>query len=169
MRVAVPARIRMGSMAALPAVPARIRMSGVEGAIWPTTGDIDTETNSLAISIQQLGNDIFNSNVSASVAGWQPFQDAWNAFVADFDQWQNAGWFWNPTRRDELLDYRARFNALLSQMQGLGIATNATPLASTAPPDELDKVLAILDKIVIVGAVAGVGYVGWRVYKAVAK
>src|SRR5882672_9556011 len=89
--------------------------SGVEDSIWPSTGSLDTETASLDATVKELGTDIFNDTVSASNENYQTFLNAWNTFVADFNQWLKAAWFWNPTRRDELVDYRKRFNSLLTR------------------------------------------------------
>ena len=71
---------------------------------------------------------------------YQAFQNAWNAFIADFDQWKDAGWFWNLTRRDQLLGYRTRFNALLEKSKTLGTVTMApVPVLVSSLINELDE------------------------------
>ena len=130
-------------------------LGAVETALWPSTGDIDTETASLATSVQELAQDIFNANVPADDT-WATFQNAWNAFIADFNQWKDAGWFWNLTRRDQLLSYRTRFNTLLDKAKSMGVGTLAAPQADSGT-DPLSKMLGTLTTvgIVIGGAVGG--------------
>ena len=134
---------------------------------WPSTGAIETETASLEISVQQLGRDIFNdSTVSAASDDYQALQNAWNSFVADFDQWRDAAWFWNPSRRDELIGYRARFNALLAQWRGLGVVTAAAPVVGDKPATSpLDQVLGILDKVVLVVGIGAAVWAASTIYK----
>ncbi len=143
-------------------------MGAVEGALWPTTGDIDVETDSLATAIAQLGHDIGNSQTPNSDA-YFVFQNAWNSFVADFGNWKDAAWFWNPTRRDQLLDYRSRFNQLLEQARTLNVATAAAMQKAQPEPDTLDKLLAAVNKIVIVGALVGTGFIVWKIYRETSK
>jgi heme oxygenase len=139
-------------------------MGAVEGSLWPTTGDINNESQSLAASIQQVGRDIFNSSVSGDSDAYATFQNSWNTFVQDFDAWKDASWFWNPTRRDELIEYRGRYNALLSQMRALGISSLAAD-QKTSAPNPLDTALSVLNKLIIGGAVLGVAYIGYRVWE----
>lgn len=139
-------------------------MGAVEGALWPSTGDIDRETESLAIAIRQLGHDIGNS-VTPNSDAYFAFERGWNAFVADFGQWKDGGWYWNPTRRDQLLEYRQRFNALLEQARTFQVASVAVAQKAQPEPDGVDKLLAAVNKVVIVGAAVGVGFVLWKVYK----
>jgi hypothetical protein len=130
----------------------------VADALWPTTGDIDTATNSLALTIQQLGSDIFNDNGNASDPNYQAFLDAWNTFVADFTQWKGVSLYWNPTRRDELVDYRKRFNDLLTLYHSfsgaLTLGIQAVPGAVLAP-SLLVQWGGLISKVV--GGVAAVG------------
>jgi hypothetical protein len=151
-------------------LPAVRGMGDVATDTWPSTGAIDTETQSLALSISQLGTDIFNSNTPDSDA-YTTLQNAWNTFVADFTQWQNAAWFWNPSRRDELVSYRARYNALLAQWQSLpGVVTAATPVANATPPaSPLDTVLAIAGDLVWVAAIGAAVWVGSTIYKEIRR
>ncbi len=130
------------------------QLNGVESSTWPTTGDIDTETNSLALSVVALGHD---PAVSSPLVG-DAWLAAWNLFVDDFNQWKDAAWFWNPTRRDQLISYRARFNDLLSQLQN--ISGEASPIApvqgSHKEPDSIDK---LVDAAKFVGVLVGLGLV----------
>jgi hypothetical protein len=150
-------------------------MGDVAADTWPSTGAIDTETASLATSIDQLGRDIFDAfgrdsyNVDDPAVG--SLQNAWNAYLADFAQWQTSAYFWNPSRRDELVSYRARFNALLAQWKGLagaGVITAAAPVAgATLPKSPLDKAADLAGSLVwIVGIGAGL-WVASTVYKEV--
>ena len=78
----------------------------------------------------------FSNDFEAAIddPGVQALQNAWNAFLADFRQWQAAGWFWNPSRRDELIGYRARFNALLAQWRSVpAVVTAAVAVAGAEP------------------------------------
>lgn len=117
-------------------------LQGVEASIWPTTGNIDDETNSLAITISTLGHDYAASSLSTSNPTVDTWQRGWNGFVTDFLAWKSSSYFWNPTRRDELVGYRARFNALLAAYQGLGGPTfQAAVEGAAAAPDSLDKIM----------------------------
>ena len=129
---------------------------GIESAVWPTTGDINTETQSLAITISSLGADYGNSSLSTADDAVAMWQRDWNAFVTDFLQWKDAGWFWNPTRRDALVNYRARFNILLAQYHNLGgsAQTLINPVAGDQPtPDSLDTMMSAV-KWVGIGLIA---------------
>ncbi len=130
------------------------QLNGVESSTWPTTGDIDTETNSLTLSVVALGHD---PSVSSPLVG-DAWLAAWNLFVDDFNQWKDAAWFWNPTRRDQLISYRARFNDLLSQLQN--ISGEASPIApvqgSRKEPDSIDK---LVDAAKFIGVLVGLGLV----------
>lgn len=113
-------------------------LGDVASDTWPSTGAVNTETASLATSVAQLGRDIFDAFARDSYPVDDPavgaLQNAWNAFLADFNQWQAAGWFWNPSRRDELIVYRARFNALLAQWRAVpSVVTVAAPVAGAEP------------------------------------
>lgn len=146
-------------------------MSGfgdIAGETWPTTGEINTETASLALTVSSLGRDIFNSETPNSPE-YYTLQNAWNTFVADFGQWKDAGWFWNPGRRDELVAYRARFNHLLDLWKGLGngaVLTVADPVAGdTLPPSPLDKAADIARSLVWVLGIGGALWVGFTLYR----
>lgn len=140
----------------------------VAGETWPTTGEINTETASLALSISSLGRDIFNSETPDS-PDYFALENGWNTFVADFGQWKDAGWFWNPGRRDELVAFRARFNALLDKWKALGngaVITVAGPVAgATAPPSTLDKAADIARSLVWVVGIGGALWVGITLYR----
>lgn len=119
-------------------------LGAVESVVWPTTGDLDTETRSLGITISTLGHDYAASSLTTSDDSVALWERSWNDFVTDFLQWQSSPYFWNPTRRDQLLEYRRRFNALLDQYRGLGGAaqTFLAPVAGDrAAPDSLDKIM----------------------------
>jgi hypothetical protein len=144
-------------------------LGDVAADTWPSTGAINTETASLATSVAQLGKDIFagfgRDSYPVDDPGVGSLQNAWNAFLADFNQWRDAGWFWNPSRRDELIGYRARFNALLAQWRVVpSVVTVAAPVAGDAP--EKNPIEKAVDKAVdiakwaalLVGAVAA-----WKV------
>jgi hypothetical protein len=117
-------------------------LGAVESMVWPTTGDINTETASLANSVSLLGSDYAASSLTTvddSVALWQR---SWNSFVTDFLQWQASPYFWNPSRRNQLVDYRKRFNDLLAAYHNLGGNTLIAPLPGDAlQPDSLDKIM----------------------------
>lgn len=117
-------------------------MGATESMVWPTTGDINTETASLANSISLLGSDYASSSLSTaddSVALWER---SWNAFVTDFLQWQASGYFWNPSRRTQLVDYRRRFNDLLAAYNSLGGPTLIAPLPGDhLQPTSLDDIM----------------------------
>lgn len=137
-------------------------LGAVENDTWPSTGALETETESLRLSVMQLARSIFDA-VAVPSDDWQ---NAWNTFVADFNQWRDSGYFWNPTRRDELLEYRKRFNALLAQFQNIGIGsavttTNATP-TQVSP---LQQASALITKVGWVLAIGAVAYVGITVYR----
>lgn len=150
------------------AVPA---LSGVEDDTWPSTGAIDTETASLATSVAQLGRDIFDGfgrdAYPIGDAGVQALQNAWNAFLADFDQWKDAAWFWNPSRRNELVSYRARFNDLLAQWRSVPeVVTAAKPVAGAAPAKSpLDKAADVAGSLVWIVGIGAALWVGTTVYK----
>ena len=113
-------------------------LGDVASDTWPSTGAINTETASLATSVAQLGKDIFDGfgrdSYPIDDPGVHALQNAWNAFLADFNQWQASGYFWNPSRRDELVGYRARFNALLAQWRAVpSVVTVAAPVAGAEP------------------------------------
>jgi hypothetical protein len=145
-------------------VSGRAGFGAVENSLWPTTGDIDTETASLATQVHQLAQDIFNANVPADDT-WSVFQNAWNAFIADFNQWKDAAWFWNLTRRDQLLNYRTKFNALLDKAKSMGIGTMASPQADTGS-DPVSKLLGTLTTVaIVVGAAVG-GYYAFQIYRS---
>jgi hypothetical protein len=132
------------------------QLGAVENDTWPSTGALETETQSLWLSMLQLSKDVFNSNAYVD----DVWTRSWNTFVADVQQWKDAGWFWNPTRRDELLEYRRRFNTLLAQFQGAGVSTGAEQQAATGSTP-LDTVNTILTKALWV--VGGVGAL-WAVH-----
>lgn len=138
-------------------------LGDVADAFWPTTGDIDTATNSLAITIQELGTDIFNDTGNASDDSYQAFLTAWDAFVADFDQWKDTTLYWNPTRRDELIDYRKRFNDLLSTYQGFSgsLTVGVKPVPGDTPsPNPLVALEGIASKVVAGVVIVGALYAG---------
>jgi hypothetical protein len=138
---------------------------------WPSTGAIDTETASLATSVAQLGRDIFDGfgrdAYPIDDAGVQALQNAWNAFLADFNQWKDAAWFWNPSRRDELVSYRAKFNALLAQWQSVPqVITVAKPVAGAAPAkSSLDKAADIAGSLVWIVGIGAAVWIGHTVYR----
>jgi hypothetical protein len=144
----------------------RPTMGAVESALWPTTGDLDTETASLSLQIEQLGRDIFNAfgGLDTSGADWDQFSSGWRTFLDDFRQWRDAGWFWNPTRRDQLLGYRTTFNAMLAQAKRLGVGTLAAPQKDEGD-DPLSKFLGTLTTVVIVAGVAVGAYYGAKIIK----
>lgn len=142
------------------------QMGAVEDSIWATTGDLDTESRSLEIAVKQMGRDIFEDNsISASSDAYQVFLRSWNAFVADFNQWLGAPWFWNPARRDQLLAHRARFNSMLSQFKAFGGMTGAVPTQDKAGPGPLDKAGELATKLVWVVGIGAAIWVGATVYK----
>jgi hypothetical protein len=149
-------------------------MGAVENSFWPTTGDVDSETNSLEQSVAQLGRDVFTAfGASDTLSGDNPdflaFSSAWNAFYEDFEAWRTAGWFWNPTRRDQLLEYRTRYNALLLEAKRLGVGTLAAPLADHGE-DPVSKLLGTFGTVAIVLGVGIAGYFGvkvWNEYQSV--
>lgn len=150
-----------------PAVPSLGSFGDVATDTWPSTGAIDTETESLALSISQLGTDIFNSDGTGDDQAYFTLQNAWNTFVADFSQWKDSAWFWNPSRRDELVAYRARYNALLAQWQALpGVVTAAAPVPNaTLPKSPLDTGLAIAGDLIWVAAIGAGVWVASTLYK----
>jgi hypothetical protein len=132
--------------------------AGVEDSIWPSTGAIDTETASLDATVKELGSDVFADTVSASNANYQVWLTAWDTFVADFNQWMSSSWFWNPTRRDELVDYRKRFNSLLTRyhaFDSVGAVTGGTQLVAGAAPSKsaIDTLADNYGKIVTGGII----------------
>ena len=139
-------------------------LGAVESSLWPTTGDIDTETTSLGLQVQQLAQDVFNG-ATPDTPEYFTWQNAWNTFIADFNQWKDAGWFWNLTRRDQLLSYRTRFNALLAEAQKLGVGTMVKPQADTGT-DPVSKFLGTLTTVaLVIGASVG-GYYAFQIFKA---
>lgn len=144
---------------------AGVALAGVENDVWPSTGALDVETNSLDLSIQQLAHDNFDQGM----LGWDSvLQNAWNTFIADWNQWKSAGWFWNPSRRDELLSYRKRFNDLLAQIQARGTSTQTQPVAAVGVTP-FDQVSSMLTKTAwIVGGVAAI-WAASTVYKEVRR
>lgn len=134
-------------------------LGAVESVVWPTTGDLETETRSLAQSISLLGSDYAASLLSTSNSSVATWERSWNSFVTDFLQWKDSPYFWNPTRRNQLVEYRRRFNELLAQYKGLG--TSAITLISPVTgdrvaPDSLDKVMTAVKwggALLIVGGV----------------
>jgi hypothetical protein len=143
-------------------------MEGVEASVWPTTGDIDNETNSLAQTISTFGHDVAWSNTTVTDDVFQTFLRAWDGFVTDFLTWKEGAWFWNPTRRDQLIDYKARFNQLLQRFQALGIgaSTDVTPVVGDRPaPDSLDKVMTAVKwggiALIVVGGLKLASDSGW--------
>lgn len=139
-------------------------MGAVEAALWPTTGDIDNETASFAGTVLQLAADIFNANIGAG-DDVQTFLRSWNTFVDDFNAWKDAAWFWNPTRRDQLLEYRGRFNVLLAQFRALGGSSGAQAQAAAKEPDAVDKAISFVTRAGIVLGVGLVAYVGFTAWK----
>ena len=133
-------------------------LSGIESAVWASTGDIDTETDSLLITIQTFTADRMDSDI-ASHPSYPAWLNVWNGFAQDFAQWRDSAWFWNPTRRDQLLEYRRRFNELLASYKSLGpsATTGLSPLAHDRPePDSLDKLMKVAKwgiGILIVGGI----------------
>lgn len=146
-------------------------MGDVVDDTWPSTGAIDTETASLAVSVAQLGRDIFDGfgrdAYPVDDPGVGALQNAWNAFLADFNQWKDAAWFWNPSRRDELVTYRARFNDLLAQWRGVPtVITAAKPVAGAAPAKSpLDKAADVASSLVWIVGIGAALWVGTTVYK----
>ncbi len=119
-------------------------LGALEADVWPPTHGLDSETNSLAQTIATFGHDYAFSLLDAGDPAVQMFQRAWNDFVTDFLQWKEGPYFWNPTRRDQLVEYRAKFNRLLQQYQALGpeAATSVAPVVGDhVQPDSLDKVM----------------------------
>ena len=141
-------------------------LGDVASDTWPSTGAINTETASLATSVAQLGRDIFDGfgrdSYPVDDPGVGALQNAWNAFLADFNQWQASAYFWNPSRRDELISYRARFNALLAQWRAVpSVVTVAAPVAGAEPAkgglaEAVDHVEAIVKwgALIVGGAMA---------------
>jgi hypothetical protein len=150
-------------------------MGDVASDTWPSTGAIDTETASLATSVAELGRDIFDAfgrgSYDVEDQNVQALQNSWNAFLADFNQWQASGYFWNPSRRDELVSYRARFNRELAQWKGLGAAGVTTAAAAVAgavlPQSPLDKAADIAGSLVWILGIGAALWVGTTVYKEI--
>jgi hypothetical protein len=146
-------------------------MGNVADDSWPSTGAINTETASLATSVAQLGRDIFDGfgrdAYPIDDPAVQALQNAWNAFLADFSQWRDSAWFWNPSRRDELISYRARFNELLSQWRGVpDVITAAKPVEGAAPAKSaLDKAADVAGSLVWIVGIGAALWVGTTVYK----
>jgi len=139
---------------------------------WPSTGAINTETASLATSVAQLGRDIFDG-FGRDDTSWvddpavDALRNAWNAFLADFGQWKDSAYFWNPSRRDELVSYRARFNDLLAQWRSVpAVVTAAKPVAGAAPAKSpLDKAADVAGSLVWIVSIGAALWVGTTVYK----
>lgn len=144
-------------------------LGDVASDTWPSTGEIDTETTSLWNSMMQLSQDWFDTQSP----GWTAqLQNAWNAFVADFTNWKNSSYFWNPGRRDELLDYRKRFNTFVTNFTAAGVSTDVTPAqvgSTVILPSGLDSVVSsasgLLTKALYVVLGVGVLWAGMTVYK----
>lgn len=139
--------------------------AGVEDSLWPPTGDLDTATESLALSVSELGHDVIADN-TGSGDDVQTWLRAWNAFVRDFTQWKGAGYYWNPSRRDALVDYRRRFNDLLARYHELpgAITTGAEAVKGDTPgASPLAQAESLVTKVVGGALVLGGLYAGWQI------
>lgn len=141
-------------------------LAGVESDTWPSTGAIDVETNSLDLSIKQLAADWFRTAPDNTAD--PGLLAAWNTFIADWSQWRDAAWFWNPTRRDELLGYRKRFNDFLTRFNNAGVGSLAMPQA-TSGLDALDKAGDLLTKAMWVVGGIGALWAANTVYKTLRR
>jgi hypothetical protein len=147
--------------------PPPAAMGALEDALWPSSGALDTEEKSLQLQISALGHDIAFSSAPASDDRVQSFLRTWNAYVQDFLNWRSAPWFWNPNRRDQLIEYRRRFNAFREQFLTLpGSSTTVQPVAGAKPADgPFDQAVKILNKVVIVVAIGAGLWVASTVYR----
>ncbi len=119
-------------------------LGALEADVWPPTHGLDSETNSLAQTISTFGHDYAFSILTTADPAVEAFQRAWNDFVTDFLSWKSTPYFWNPTRRDQLVEYRAKFNRLLQIYKTLGPAATTTVapvVGDQVQPDSLDKVM----------------------------
>lgn len=141
-------------------------LGAIENSLWPSTGDIDTETKGLDSQITELGRDVFNwfPNADTSTPQVDQFSSGWNAFLDDWRNWRDAAWFWNLTRRDQLLGYRSRFNQLLAAAKSLSVGTLATPQADTGT-DPFSKLLGTLTTVAIVAGVGIGAFYGVKIFK----
>jgi hypothetical protein len=76
----------------------------VESDWFPWAAEIDAATQELSMKIQGLNTDIKTLKISDS------FRVQWVDYVKLFVAWRDSTWFNSWKRRDELLNFRRRFN-----------------------------------------------------------
>lgn len=83
----------------------------------PWAAEIDAAAQELSMKIQGLNTDIKSLSVSDS------FKTQWDDYLKLFVTWRDSTWFNSWKRRDELLNFRRRFNdfhaALKSQSSNM--------------------------------------------------
>jgi hypothetical protein len=98
-------------------------LASVEDDVVPNRPEIDAADDELHARILALSSEVGNYLVNTSSdSAQQAFLVAWNAFVADFNDWHDD-WY-TPVglwaRRAKLLAYRKRFADLQDWFKGLG-------------------------------------------------
>ncbi len=94
----------MGSMDEGPGIGA------FEDTLWLTQPEIKGATDELDARIKAFGKETFEQLLD--VPDVQGFITQWNAFVADWDAFRDEWWVNPYRRRDGIIAFRARFNAL---------------------------------------------------------
>jgi hypothetical protein len=127
-------------------------MSGDVETDWlPWAAEIDAATQELSMKIQGLNTDIKNLRVSES------FRAQWFDYTKLFVTWRDSGWFNSWKRRDELLNFRRRFNdfhaALKSQSNDM--VTSPYDKRSTSKDGGNEWAPIAKTGLVVVGVLAG--------------
>jgi hypothetical protein len=98
----------------------------LETDVIPTVADIDAGIADLGGKIKAFATETFDQLPDVPQA--QAYLVAWNAFIVDFERWRDAFWFDRWGRRNEVIAYRKRFNALQEWWAGLsGTLVTTTP------------------------------------------
>lgn len=133
----------------------KLGLSSMRGEVetdwFPWAAEIDAAAQELSMKIQGLNTDIKTLNVSES------FRTQWADYTKLFVTWRDSSWFNSWKRRDELLNFRRRFNdfhaALKSQSSDM--VTSPYDKRSTSKDSGSEWAPVAKTGLVVLGVLAG--------------
>ncbi len=100
-------------------------VAGFETDFLPNRYEINAAADDLQSKILIFSRDFTARQSPGTDEEYQRFLSQWNAFVGDFNAWHGVFFWWSTwSRREELLQFRKRFNDLVAEYESLGGQTS---------------------------------------------
>ena len=95
-------------------------LQGFETDFLPNRYEINAAADELQTQILTFARDFTSRATPSDNESYQRFLDQWNTFVGDFNAWHDDWWWSTWSRREELLQFRRRYNQLVAEYQAMG-------------------------------------------------